>query len=868
MSESHNKKEDAAAMEGFSQMKLDTALCLEINDEHEESNELNVALIAEDYLERLRNGEEISIAEFSADYPSYTRELNELLPTMMSLEGLCQSSRQQAAPEIQFPERLGAYKLIEKIGRGGVGTVYRAMQDRLNREVAIKILSPVWSSEDGHCEAFENESRLIAQLRHTNIVEIYGAGQEGEFRYYVMSLVNGKGLTENAIRKAYSKMPYRRALAELAYQAACALSFAHANGILHRDVKPGNLLLDKSGRLHVSDFGLATMLNAHENASLVTQSNDGTLHYMAPERLMHGQSSYATDLYGLGLTFYELIQRKPAFQEVEPGQLIHSICKRPLAPLEGDDELVAIINKSISFEVSDRYASMKEMESDLHRYLKGEPVHARRSSGWRRYHMWIRRHPAVAIWSHAAALLVMLLFASVSLGYIHVRQALQKTEEHRDLAERNAKIADASLQRIFDSLDLSPREGSNLLGISPSRANARMMQDLLPYYEEITMRGAGNSEKLMRASRILASIDASIGDYATAEKHYRRAMELSQNLSAEALECRNGLAFVLLRQKGKIKYDEALSLLNRSIEDFRGSDDLEMQLNLLKSMQLAASSIRVHRMPPIHKTQYNKKKVQGQGRGAQYNRQKQSPNPAFYVERKKIRAAYKKVKEDRKAILAEAGILINELLEQYPHELRVRLTQLDFMTSFPLKEVNELFAYEDESALNIIKDLLSLYPDNEELMKLYVRISLRTNKKGNAIAGINLARAARYALVLLSEHAWDSEMLMQFLKVRYRYAHDLEKNGDSFGAELENERTLGILDFLTAKNEFSPLLREKLIMLVVSNSLKEPENDAHDKQLSILIKSYDEKRIKILRRRIQNLKKRSLRGWKNQRNRR
>lgn len=861
MPNSKDKRQDVVA-EGVAKQRLEAKHILKLNAEiipstqkvDEESSELDVALIAEDYLERVREGEQVSIEDFVADYPDYSAELKELLPTMLSLEGLSQSTRQAFSEEIQLPERLGAYKLIEKIGRGGVGTVYRAMQDRLNREVAIKILSPVWNLEERHRDAFENESRLIAQLRHTNIVEVYGAGQEGEFRYYVMSLVNGQGLSESAIREAYPKVPYRRALAELAYQAACALAFAHENDILHRDVKPSNLLLDKTGRLHVSDFGLATMLNAHENAPLVTQCNDGTLHYMAPERLMYGHSSYATDLYALGLTFYELIQRKSPFHRVEPGQLIHQICKNPITPLEGDDELIAIINKSISFEVSDRYASMKEMERDLHRYLKGEPIHARPSSGWRRYRMWMKRHLAIAIWSHIAALLVILLFASVSLGYISVRQALRETEEHRDLAERNAKIADASLQRIFDSLDLRPRESGDFLGISPSRANARMMQDLLPYYEEITKKAAGNSEKLMRASRILASIDASIGDYTTAEHHYRRALELSKELSAEALECRNGLALVLLRQKSKAKRDEAIALLRQSIENFRGCEDLEMQLSLIKSMQLAAFSMRVQCISQAKQTQraqnqgYNQRirqnKVQGQSLGRYPN---QGSRPS-------INAAHIKGQDEREAILTEAGILINELLEQYPHELRVRLTQLDFMTSFPSKEVYALFAYEDESALNMIKDLLTMYPNNLELMNLYVRISLRTNKKGNAITGIDLARAARYALVLLSERSWDSEMMMQFIKVRYRYAQELEKDGDVLGAELENERSLGILDFLTARNEFSPELREQLIMLVVSNSLQEPENDAHDKQLLILMNSYDEKRRKVLRKRIRWLK--------------
>lgn len=206
-----------------------------------------------------------------------------------------------------------------------MGTVFRALQESLHREVAVKILAPLWNADARHREAFENESRVIAGLRHTNIVEVYGAGQEGDYRYYVMGLVRGHGVSAGRLGAIFPDMTYERAVAYVGLQAARALAFAHEHGVVHRDIKPGNMLLDSAGVLHVSDFGLATILNSGEDAPLVTQSHDGTLRYMAPERLMKGINSFAGDQYSLGVTLYELLTRRPVFRESAPGNLFTAL---------------------------------------------------------------------------------------------------------------------------------------------------------------------------------------------------------------------------------------------------------------------------------------------------------------------------------------------------------------------------------------------------------------------------------------------------------------------------------------------------------------------------------------------------------------
>ena len=305
-----------------------------------------VAELAEEFLARLRSGEIITAESFIAEHPECADELKKLLPVMVDMEGLSRDTLPPAPVMAHYPERLGDYHLLERIGSGGMGTVFRARQESLHREVAVKILAPSWNSDPRHSEAFENESRVIAALRHTNIVEVFGAGQEGHYRYYVMGLVNGQAVSAGRLGAAFPNMPYERAVAEVGLQASRALAFAHEHGVVHRDVKPGNLLLDNSGVIQVSDFGLATILNGGEDAPLVTQSHDGTLRYMAPERLLKGINSFAGDQYSLGLTLYELLTRQPVFRETEPGKLIQNICNGALRPLKGYGELGAVINKA------------------------------------------------------------------------------------------------------------------------------------------------------------------------------------------------------------------------------------------------------------------------------------------------------------------------------------------------------------------------------------------------------------------------------------------------------------------------------------------------------------------------------------------
>ena len=772
-----------------------------------------VAGLADAYLESYRQGESMPVEDFAALHPECREELLELLPMMLEMEGMSRTATRAVRDVVAtYPEKLGGYRLLERLGHGGMGTVFRAEHEALRREVAIKILFPSWSADARHCEAFEQESRVIAALHHTNIVEVFGAGHEGDFRYYVMSLVKGKGVTPAAVRAAFPGIGYSRAVAQVGLQAAKALAYAHAQGVLHRDVKPGNLLLDGEGTLYVGDFGLATLLNRGEDAPLVTQSHDGTLRYMAPERLSRGENSFSGDQYGLGLTLYELVTGKAAFREIEPGNLIHRICSEPLSPLQGEGELGAIINKSISFDPSDRYEDMSEMEADLQRYLDGLPVKARPVSLIRRYRMWLKRRPAVAVWSHVAAALVVLLFASISWGY-----ANENKQRHR--AEQNAQIADAALKRIFNSMLSTDSEGEESLEVT--RADARLLRDLMPYYEQIASQatGGGGSD-IGSACYTLATIAQQTGDADTAQQYFRLAMEKLPVDSAEYARSVNGLAISLWgkHQTRREARELLLSLLRKSGKN----EAFELRVEQVRALLMLADSRRVFRS----------------------RRRERNPQEG------------NQMREQRREYLNMAVELVAQLVEEKPEYEQTRLFQLLLLEQLPPGEWRQKLAPHGEQFETLLDDLLRRNPNSRAYRRAFVRHLLRPGygRSRRAADMGTTKRAVDYAQGLLAESPSDSNLLLMYLAIRDRYALMLNKSGRDIEALAFNEKTLGVLSLLTSRADFTPEMREKLVMLVSLHPTEDAARAQQEAEISLLLQSYDEKRMQELRSRIRRMR--------------
>ena len=308
---------------------------------------------------------------------------------------------------------LGDYELLEEVGRGGQGVVFRARQKSLNRAVALKIISlGQWASEV-HLKRFRREAEAAASLDHPGVVPIYDVGERDGSCYFSMKFVEG-GQLDEVVRR--TPMPIRQAV-ELIAKVARTVHYAHEHGILHRDIKPGNILLDGAGEPHLTDFGLARLLDAQ---SSVTRTIDvlGTPSYMAPEQAAGEitKLSKATDVYGLGAVLYQLLTGQPPFAggtTYETIRLLRDTEPRPPHVLKPkiDRELSTICLKCLEKDPKRRYSSALALAEDLEHWLKHEPIQAKRSGFFTHTRKWVRRKPATA------ALMASLVALAAVMGW-------------------------------------------------------------------------------------------------------------------------------------------------------------------------------------------------------------------------------------------------------------------------------------------------------------------------------------------------------------------------------------------------------------------------------------------------------------------
>ncbi len=284
----------------------------------------------------------------------------------------------------EIPVRLGRYKIGQEIARGGMGVVYRAEQEGLNRPIAIKMMLPHLAGDAEHVHRFMREARAAAKLKHPNIVAIHEIGDYRNVPFFSMDFVDGQGLDQ----MAGGPMPIPRA-AEIARDVARAIHYAHENGIIHRDIKPGNILIDKQGVPRVTDFGLAKDMDARSMLS-VTGEVLGTPSYMSPEQAqgLNREIDRRTDIYSLGVVLYRLLAGKVPFEGNTYADTIYKLVNHePVDPTKLNNhvpaELAAIVLKAMEKNPAERYATADEFAADLDRFLTGEPVQASRPSALR-----------------------------------------------------------------------------------------------------------------------------------------------------------------------------------------------------------------------------------------------------------------------------------------------------------------------------------------------------------------------------------------------------------------------------------------------------------------------------------------------------
>jgi serine/threonine protein kinase/tetratricopeptide (TPR) repeat protein len=319
---------------------------------------------------------------------------------------------QKEAPAEQLLGEFGDYELLEEIGRGGQGVVFRAWQRSLNRTVALKIVGSGQWATDAHLKRFRREAEAAAKLDHPQIVPIYEVGERGGRCYFSMRLIEGGQLDEVISR---GPMPVRQAV-ELIAKVARTVHYAHEHGILHRDIKPGNILLDANGEPHLTDFGLARLV---EHGSTVTGSLEimGTPSYMAPEQAVGNNAAVgrATDVYGLGAVLYELLTGHPPFAGGTTYETIHLLLdSEPRQPRllnrKIDRDLSAVCLKCLEKNPRYRYSSALELAEDLERWLWHEPIRAKRSGFFTHARKWVQRNPTIA------ALITLSVLLAAGLG--------------------------------------------------------------------------------------------------------------------------------------------------------------------------------------------------------------------------------------------------------------------------------------------------------------------------------------------------------------------------------------------------------------------------------------------------------------------
>ncbi len=364
--------------------------------------------------------------------------------------------------------RLAGYEVLEELGRGGMGVVYKARHLKLGHEVALKVILAGGHADEQELARFHLEAAAVARLKHPGIVHLHEFGEYDGKPFFSLEFVEGGSL---AVRLNQGPLPAREA-AVLVEKLARAVQHAHEAGILHRDLKPGNVLLTKAGEPKVADFGLAKQLGAEEGLSQ-TGAVMGTPSYMAPEQAAGRVRELGppTDVYGLGAILYKCLTGRPPFQGTTKHETLQQVLRQePVAPrrlvptVPRDLETVCL--RCLEKDATKRYATAADLADDLGRFVRGEPVVARPvgrlGRGWR----WCRRNPALAA---ALTLAATLLLAGTGVSsYFAVAEAEQAETARKN--ERAAVTARDELKKSNADLRWKEAELEAALGRSLLRS--------------------------------------------------------------------------------------------------------------------------------------------------------------------------------------------------------------------------------------------------------------------------------------------------------------------------------------------------------------------------------------------------------------
>jgi serine/threonine-protein kinase len=446
----------------------------------------------------------------------------------------------RSTPE-RVGQRIGDYEVLEEVGRGGMGVVFKARQQGANRVVALKLLRFDPLGGDEQARRFRNEAEIVAQLDHPHIVPLYEVGEYAGRVYFSMKLLDGGSLADRLSRFAADP----RAAARLVADVARAVHFAHQRGVLHRDLKPGNVLLDGDGRPLVTDFGLARRV---ESDSSLTQSGAivGTPSYMAPEQAAgaKGAATTAADVWGLGAVLYALLTGRPPFRGETVLETLEQVKgQEPESPRRlnrrVDRDLETVCLKCLRKEPGRRYEAAQELAEDLERWLAGEPVRARRAGPWELAAKWVRRRPALAGLLGVSALAVLGLVTGLVWHNDQLRDSADR--ERNQALEANRQKEEAQKKRAFarraaDRMYTQVAEKWLASEPGSEKLQREFLEEALRFYQELAQEPDADpsvQQELANAYRRMGAIHLKPGRPAEAEQALGKAADIGEKLTAQ-----------------------------------------------------------------------------------------------------------------------------------------------------------------------------------------------------------------------------------------------------------------------------------------------------------------------------------------------
>jgi eukaryotic-like serine/threonine-protein kinase len=586
-----------------------------------------IADVADEFTERLGRGERVDAEEYARRHPAIADVIRRVLPALqvMRLSGsgpvptvaMKSVSSDSVDDSVASPVgTLGDYRLIREVGRGGMGVVYEALQISLGRKVALKVLPFAAALDSKQLQRFKTEAQAAAHLHHPSIVPVYGIGCERGVHYYAMQFIEGQSLDamldelrrdragEATARPATAGEPtahqsgslaatirstsspaYFRMVSQWGIQAAEALEHAHQFGVVHRDIKPGNLIVDTQGHLWITDFGLARCQS--EAGLTVTGDLVGTFRYMSPEQALgrRAELNQGTDIYALGATLYELLTLEPVFAGNDRQEILQRIAfedPRPPRRLRKEipTELETILLKALEKQRDCRYATAGEMAEDLRRFLDDRPILARKPNIIEKAGKWARRHRVVVV-SAVALLLLAVVGLTISTvlisgaqartqaAYALLAQEQSRTREAYELEAQQRSQAETNFRQAWQAVDFFAHLSESELRDHPEKRR-KFLEAALQYYQAFIEQQGGDSSiraELELSHMHVAQILKEIGSPADAQAatKFLQGGDFLRLLSHEAVQ-----KDLLLTREQTTKITQQLDRRSDLFRDYRG----------------------------------------------------------------------------------------------------------------------------------------------------------------------------------------------------------------------------------------------------------------------------------------------------------